>query len=231
MQKEILIPIAICSLLLSPLVYQFFIWMKEDVGDRVEIWTKFKKILTYTASGFVLIFGVVLALNHINFLNYKKPIEYDNVENITFNDFKGFEFFRKSLYGTNRFAYVVTTIDTDIQENEVLIKALFHPSRSFVYNSKINSSELLQHEIYHFRITELFARKIKKRISVIKNPSKGVIEKIIIKAKSEEKILQKAYDKDTFHSYILKEQKKYEKNIDSLLYLLNKFKQPKIIIK
>lgn len=48
--------------------------------------------------------------------------------------------------------------------------------------------------------------------------------------KIEERAFQKEYDYNTFHSYVLSEQKKYEKEVDSLLTLLIKYKNPKIII-
>ena len=39
---------------------------------------------------------------------------------------------------------------------------------------------------------------------------------------------QKAYDYDTFHSYVFSEQKRYEKEVDSLLTSLIKYERPKI---
>ena len=75
------------------------------------------------------------------------------------------EFFKKSLYGNEKFAYVVSTLESEISDNYVTIQSLFHPSRSYVYNSHSNSHELLTHEKYHIKITELYARKAKKRIS------------------------------------------------------------------
>lgn len=111
----------------------------------------------------ILLISLVLALNHTNYLNYEAPIPYKEIDKITFKNFRGLEFFRKELNGNHRFAYVVTTIENDINQNGVYVEAFFHPSRSFVYNKNSYSKELLRHELYHFKITELFARKIKKR--------------------------------------------------------------------
>jgi hypothetical protein len=173
---------------------------------------------------------VVAILSHTNYLNYEKPIVYDDYDKITFENFRGLEFFKKSLYGNERFAYVVTTIDTDISEEHVTVKSLFHPSKSFVYNNKINSEELLSHEKYHFKITELFARKAKERIAKINNFSKEKVEAVISNIINEENEYQKMYDYDTFHSYVYNEQKRYEKEVDSLLNLLKDYKKPKIKI-
>jgi len=175
--------------------------------------------------------GIVLLLNRVNFLNYKKPMTYDTIGQISLNDFRGLEFFKKSLYGNERFAYVVTTTEVDIDEKSVSVYTLFHPSRSFVYNRKSKSEELLTHEMYHFKITELFSRKIKQEIALLKNTSKNNIDEIVNSNYQKERQYQISYDKDTFHSYVLKEQKKYEKEVDSLLYLLREFKHSKIKLK
>ncbi|NQY44171.1 MAG: hypothetical protein HRT87_12615 [Legionellales bacterium] len=190
-----------------------------------------KKIILLFFSFAIFSCGIVLLLNRINFLNYKKPMTYDTISQISLNDFRGLEFFKKSLYGSERFAYVVTTIEIDIDKDSVSVYSLFHPSRSFVYNRKSKSEELLTHEMYHFKITELFTRKIKQEITLLKNSSEDNIDKIVASNFQKESQYQISYDKDTFHSYVLKEQKKYEKEVDSLLYLLREFKISKIKLK
>lgn len=169
-------------------------------------------------------------LNHTNFLNYERPLTFDKYDQITFENFRGLEFFKKSLYGNKRFAYVVTSIESEIDDNSVTVWSLFHPSRSFVYKTNTNSKELLTHEKYHIKITELFARKAKESISQLSSFEREEAEKIIKNAKQEERAFQKEYDYNTFHSYILSEQKRYEKEIDSLLNLLADFKKAKITL-
>lgn len=169
-------------------------------------------------------------LNHTNFLNYERPLTFDKYDQITFENFRGLEFFKKSLYGSKRFAYVVTSIESEIDDNSVTVWSLFHPSRSFVYKTNTNSKELLTHEKYHIKITELFARKAKESISQLSSFEREEAEKIIKNAKQEERAFQKEYDYNTFHSYILSEQKRYEKEIDSLLNLLADFKKAKITL-
>jgi hypothetical protein len=75
---------------------------------------------------------------------------------------------------------------------------------------------------------ELYVRKIKKSISELKNNKKDQIKDIINQKKIEEREFQQQYDYDTFHSYVFSEQKKYEKQIDSLLNLLSEFENPQI---
>lgn len=155
---------------------------------------------------------------------------FDKYDQITFQNFRGLEFFKNSLYGNERFAYVVTSIDSDIDDNSVTVQSLFHPSRSFVYKKNTNSKELLTHEKYHIKITELFARKAKEKISNLNSFDADKIEGIIRDVKTKERAFQKEYDYDTFHSYVLSEQKRYEKEVDSVLTLLTAYQKPKIII-
>lgn len=187
-----------------------------------------KKYLGIVVSFFLFLLIAFIVLTKVNFLNYRKPKAYGEIDRITLNDFRGLEFFQNSLYGNEHFAYIKTTIDYGFEKDSIKVESFFHPSSSYVYNRKAFSNELLNHELYHFKITELYVRMIKMQISNGKKRSKNEIEYLIDELKNEERQFQLKYDDDTFHSYVLKEQKKYEKNIDSLLTFYNNFKNPKV---
>lgn len=226
--NENLIALLIILIYFSPVFYQLGIVIKESKRGNKTPLKKFKKFLKYSLMIIIPIiigFGI---LSHNNYLNYEKPLTFDKYDQITFENFRGLEFFKKSLYGNERFAYVVTSIDSDIDNNSVKVQSLFYPSRSFVYKKNTNSKELLTHEKYHIKITELFARKAKEKISQLNKFDKNKIERIIRQTEKDERKFQTEYDYNTFHSYVLSEQKRYEKEVDSLLYLLNKYKEPKI---
>lgn len=185
------------------------------------------KIIVATVVFLVLGF---ITLTRVNILDYEKPIGYEYINEISFKNFRGLEFFQKSLYGNKSFAYVDTSIDYEFEEDSLKIESFFHPSSSYAYSKNSYRKALLTHEMYHFKITELYARIAKKRISALRNSSKNQIKDLIAQIRSEERKYQMEYDDDTFHSYVLSEQKKYEKNIDSLLSLHDHFKKSKIII-
>ena len=189
-----------------------------------------KNILKKAILPLFIITVIFLTLTNVNFLDYKKPLSFNKINTITFSDFRGLEFFQKSLYGNEHFAYVKTTIDYEFEKDSIKIESFFHPSSSYVYNKNTFSKDLLKHEMFHFRITELFVRIAKNKISKLKNPNKEKIKGLIQETQNEENNYQRRYDDDTFHSYVESEQKKYEKEIDSLLYLHTKFKKPKIHI-
>lgn len=228
--KDHFIAIIIVLLYFSPIFYQLVLVIREKKkGNRLPF-KKFVKIAKYS---FVILIPCVIGfavISHTNYLNYEKPMTFDQYDEITFKNFRGLEFFKKSLYGNERFAYVNTTIESEIEGHSVTVQSLFHPSRSFVYNKQSFSEELLSHEKYHIKITELFTRKAKEKLSNLNTFDKDEIEGIIHNSRNKEREYQKEYDYDTFHSYVLSEQKRYEREVDSLLKKLTEFKEPKIII-
>ncbi|MGX1931218.1 hypothetical protein [Flagellimonas sp. 2504JD4-2] len=226
--NDILIVALVLGLYFSPVFYQLAIVIRESKrGNKIPL-KKFKRIFKYSTMVLLPLAIAFILLTRVNYLDYEKPIAYDRIDQITFQNFRGLEFFKKSLYGNKRFAYVVTTIESEIQDDSVMVRSLFHPSKSFVYKTHTNSKELLTHELYHFKITEIFARKIKHEIARIENPDEIKIQSAIKMQWHEERKYQQQYDYDTFHSYVFSEQKKYERTIDSLLNLLDKYKEPKI---
>lgn len=206
------------------LIFYFLIFIKKIEMPNFN----FRRLLKFNLFSFLIIGLIVSLLSHTNYLNYESPIPYKNIDKITFKNFRGLELFKKELFGSKYFAYVVTSIECKKNEGSVFIEAYFHPSRSFVYNQNTNSDDLLTHELYHFKITEVFARKGRKKISELKKFNYDEVEEIIRKTRLEERKFQEKYDYDTFHSYVYKEQKNYERKIDSLLYLLKEFENPKI---
>ena len=226
MDNEKLVLFVFGIIYLPIFIFEFIQYIRNIESPKFN----FKSFLKYNL--YVISIGliVVLTLSYTNYLNYESPIPYKRINSITFKNFRGLELFKKELFGSKYFAYVVTSIDFEIIGDSLSIQSFFHPSRSFVYNKNCGSKELLKHEIYHFKITEIFSREAKKEVSQIKNITKTEIEDIIKNTQVKEQKFQEKYDYDTFHSYVLKEQIKYEKNVDSLLYLLKNYKNPKIKI-
>lgn len=216
-------------ILFSPLVFEvvrIFKFLKKNEYDK----KKLKKYLTRTSVLLFTFLIFIIILNRINFLNYKKPIPFSKINEITLDDFVGLEFFHRTFNGSEKYAYIVTSIDYEKRKDSVRVTSLFHPSESYVFNKHSKSKELLQHELYHFMITEVFTRKIRKAISEENTISDKKIESIINKHKIEENSYQERYDYDTHHSYVYKEQKKYEIEIDSLINSLSNFAHDKIYV-
>lgn len=223
---EQIIVIVLSTIFLPILLIELFIFLKLLKRPKIN----FKKIIRYNLFLLLISALCILILNHTNYLDYEKPIPFRKFNTINFKNFRGLGLFKRNLLGNKHFAYVVTSIDYEIEKDYINIEAYFHPSRSFVYNKNTNSSELLTHELYHFKITEIFARKARKKISTINNLSEESTGKIINDFKFLENEFQKKYDYETHHSYIYSKQVKYQKLIDSTLISLNEFKKTKILI-
>jgi len=175
----------------------------------------------------ILISALLLAISaafEINYLDYQKPIEHRKYSEISLKNFKGIKRIDESLHGGSEFAYIVTEIKSFDSAYPFGIKAIFHPSRSYVYNENtIGDKNLLTHEMYHFHITEYIARKLRREIS--ENKHKNIdLDELLKKYRNEENLLQQQYDKETYHSYFSGKQIEWQHKVDSLLYTLNKYR-------
>jgi hypothetical protein len=223
--------IIIITVFTTVIGYDIINWLRYRSFSKVE--AKNRRIKS-TVNFSVLIIAITLTLVsvafHINFFNYGQPIEYARIESITLRDFKGYKLPNQTLNGTSEFAFIRTSISWEKIGNEVEIKSLFHPSRSYTFNENFGDKFLIQHELYHFRITEYCAREIRKEISKFKNmPSNKDIKDILANYLTLEDEMQNEYDNDTYHSYVLKEQKRWQKKVDSLLILRQQFADIKIV--
>ncbi|MBV6643909.1 MAG: hypothetical protein KI790_00580 [Cyclobacteriaceae bacterium] len=128
--------------------------------------------------------------------------------------------------GTDDFAFIKTNIEIKWHDNAVSVISYFHPSRSYVYFDDLENEALLTHELYHFHITELFARKIRKKISDMRDKSdKSQINELYWLLLKEEDSMQLNYDYETNHSQLLGKQLNWQKKIDSLLLNLGLFEK------
>lgn len=215
------------GILYSPVLYQL---IRGIIIHREELLLKGRVLLKYLVIAItppLILLGIVW---HVNIFDYEKPKSYSEINSISFKNFRGMEFFRNEFMGSSRYAYIVTSLETEIYDDSVTIEAYFHPSRSYVYNQYVTSEELLRHELYHFKITEVHSRLAKKRIAALDTFSREKAGEIIDHTKEDEWAFQKKYDFDTFHSYVYSEQKRYENQIDSMLLALNEYKKAKIIV-
>lgn len=222
--------IIVSSVFIFVIGYDVYNWLKDRTIVAPEIKLQRFKSKINTA---VLILGatmlVVSVLLHVNVLRYSSPIPFAEIEKITLKDFKGYRKPFQTLHGQTKFAFIATTINWEKTNNGVEVQAAFHPARSYVYNDKIVDRFLLKHELYHFRITEIFARKCRQELSLIKMvPSDDAIGEIIAFNEESATEMQHLYDEESYHGYLMKEQKRWEKDVDSLLNLLVEYKTPTV---
>lgn len=160
--SETSIAFIIVAIYFSPVFYHLIIAIKESKRKNPIPLRKFIYVLKYSAIIFILLFTGFVVISHTNYLNYEKPMRYDKIDQITFENFRGLEFFKKTLYGNERMAYVVTSIESEIDENSATVESLFYPSRSYVYNSQTSSKELLVTRNTILKLQNFMRGKLKK---------------------------------------------------------------------
>ncbi len=220
--------IIVSSVFILVIGYDVVVWLHDRSIVSTEVRLKRSKVRFQTT---VLILGTTMTfismLFHVNILNYSKPIAFKHIDKITLKDFKGYRKPFQTLHEEKEFAFITTTHNYTIGEKQVEVLALFHPSRSYTYNDR-HDRLLLKHELYHFRITELFARKCRMKLSQREMPSIESIKESLTEFELSENVMQKQYDRESFHGYLMKEQIRWEKKVDSLLVLMKEYEEPSI---
>ena len=178
----------------------------------------------------VILLGAAIPFD-VNYFNYSKPVPYAQWQTITLNDFKGLKKPAMTMAGFSEFAFIKTSREIFFHENSIEVITYFHPSRSYVFNKDIRSPDLLRHEIYHFHIAEYCSRLLRKEIFDSKNIfSRSLITDFENKYIELENELQRKYDEDSEHGYIMMQQKVWEIKMDGLLSSLEQFAEPAIAI-
>jgi hypothetical protein len=163
----------------------------------------------------------------------KEPIEYDEKQELTWQDYKG-----KPNRSSSFKALTATKISFKASSNgEILslsIKNSFEPHSSWTKNTE--SEVLLKHERLHFHISEVYARKLRKEILESQFKSSGQkliteITKLYEKKMNELTRYQKQYDRETEHSINESKQEEWELTVYMELDLLANYKNSKIEIK
>lgn len=228
--KLYLIIISVFTLVIG---YDIYNWIRYRTFTKPEI-----KLQRFRSTVNLIVFMAALSTTlisiafHINIFNYSWPIAHDKSKSITLKDFKGYKLPSQTMDGVKEFAFITTSIDWDKKGKVLEIKSQFHPSRSYVFNENIVDNFLLQHELYHFHITEYFTRKIRSELGEFENiPSTKIIETTISTHKTLEEAMQRDYDHETYHGYILKQQKRWQLKVDSLLISHQKFTNTKLSFK
>ena len=154
----------------------------------------------------------------------KELIPWKEGERLSWNDFT------KKRSNNHNGLQALTTAGIGVEfecngpEPKVLVTCHFKKKESWTRNTE--SSELLAHEQLHFDITELFARKLRKKLSELADPCGKGSSKVQGIYNSNFKLLneyQTRYDKQTKHGLNEKEQAEWINKISKELKELEMF--------
>ena len=114
--KVLLIALFVSLLCFVPAMYQWSRFIRADSQEKHKSKKRFIRYLVLGFTGVFLFLASIITLSHTNYFDYQKPMAYSRYDEITFDNFRGIELFQKSLYGSERFAYIVTTIEYEIED-------------------------------------------------------------------------------------------------------------------
>lgn len=148
---------------------------------------------------------------------------------LTWNDFKAKPKYSTSAVATTAsgitFGFSIRESDTRVISFSTEVHAHFYPEQSW-YKPQRADDHVLGHEQLHFDITELFARKFRKRISLLKttNDVAKRLRAIHRNINKELAAFQNQYDAETDFSRNAEIQQQWEAFIAKELKKLDSFK-------
>jgi len=159
----------------------------------------------------------------------ERSVTWNDDLQLTWADFNG-----KPSYGTTvaavtasgiSFGFSTKMTETLLVDYTYEVLAQFYPDKSWYIKERANSI-ILDHERLHFDITELHARKFRKRIAQTKFDLRisDQMELIHTSINDELKQMQKKYDQETDNSQNVERQKDWQRYIKLELEKLTYYK-------
>jgi hypothetical protein len=144
------------------------------------------------------------------------PVTIKRWEQLSWNDFQGIPRpFSSYEAGISSAIY----LEYDSTKGRYVAYAGQNNVQSWAKRSQEEQDYLLNHEQYHFNITELHAQRLNKYIE--ENPD-GTLQLFLLRLGSiniDLRRMQRQYDQETNHSLVYDKQRNWEFHIDSLLAL------------
>ncbi len=207
------------AVLLPDLIKLYKIFKAPSIG-KVQI--RLVERLNWIILSIGILSTVIIVTFRVNIFSYQSPMPFSSISEITLEDFKGLKKPYQMHQGINSFAFISTNIVVKRINNGWNIVSYFHPARSYTYQHELETKELLIHELYHFKVTEIGARELRKQISNYDEiPEWPEVKKLLTESNLNLDSMQQKYDYETNHSLLLGKQLQWQKKIDSLLNSLD----------
>ena len=177
-------------------------------------------------STIIVLFLFPIAIIQSTILIPNERVQWDENKPISYGHFKGFPNYLSSYAGAISSNIGYEAVSTD----SLKVYAYSRSDMSWIKN-RFKSTYLLNHERYHFHISELVARMVRKKISYYQTPvySESLMNMYSWFYTSQLNDLQHHYDLDTEHSTQVEEQIDWQFMIDSMLLEYAYYKSPWLI--
>jgi len=166
------------------------------------------------------------------FVQDEETISWSENEKLHWGNFEG-----KPQHNTDAVAITASGItygfssktysNSDKVEYTTNVSAEFYPNQSWYLKERVNDT-ILGHEQLHFDITELYSRKLRKRIKnakFTKNVQQEISE-IFDQVNKELRIMQNEYDEGSDYSRDYEGQVNWQERIAKELHQLEEYKKP-----
>jgi hypothetical protein len=178
---------------------------------------------------FATIFFAWICFTNVNAQEPAELLEWNEHYNLVWDDFQGKV--TSETFGDAGTAVQIKAKPFKIgKEIYYDVVAYFNREKSW---AREQSQSLLAHEQLHFDIAELYARKIRKKISSLSDAGtddvkifNDAIKKILLESNDADA----QYDRETLHGAIPKRQAEWEKKVAEEMKQLQDFKKKKRII-
>ncbi len=135
-----------------------------------------------------------------------EKIQWSETRRLNWGDFKGTpnrgDDFVASTNSGISFSYSIGSRNGEFNFNYTVLSN-FYPKQSW-YKPETASEYILKHEQTHFDISELHARKLRKKLATIvaDDNIKSKVDKLYTETEQERRAMQREYDRESNHSKI-----------------------------
>lgn len=187
------------------------------------MWREFKPI-TMPRTILVLIFtSLLVCTQSFGQTNHRNKIGWKADRPLTWDDFKVKSDNRSGMKAMTD-SGIAIWFDCSNRDQPIAVKCFFDNRKS--WTKAPDNESLLEHEQLHFDITELFTRKLRKKLAKLADPcgnDSHKVQGIYDRNFEEMNSYQRRYDKETEHSVDEKAQKEWEEKVERELLELNQF--------
>lgn len=167
---------------------------------------------------------IILGSIESNLFVKRGQLYYQQSDSLTWNDFRGYPNYL-SQYAAAISSYFDYSSNANL--DTITVNSYMNKHHSWVSSYYTDSDYILRHELYHFKITELHARKLRKWICENRDQITGKrLEKQYRTLTYELDLMQDIYDSQTDHGALLEKQKDWEYIVDSLVVMHEIFSEP-----
>lgn len=164
--------------------------------------------------GLILFSLLLLVLIPLLANNFYAPVTYKKWQQLTWDDFQGIA---KPFTGWGAGISSKVIVEWDSAAEKYTAYAVQNNQRSWRRKSLNYPDDVLNHEQYHFNITEIHARKMNEYLDSIQSLGVTNYEDKLLELKYELNKMQDAYDTEGDHGVNWGKQRMWEYKIDSML--------------